>query len=255
MPKIHSYLTGANELIPWLGSFLKLFLSWYQWKSNSERFNAPSLNHHSQFGGLQEWWWDFSPVSEIWKPRDICWNCYIPLVYGVVCGQLAHLSLGNWKDIYVTHHIIIIIKSEVSTIPIVVIFFLLLCVGVGCTIIFCHLLHICTRGAGTWFPLLMCSLWCVQMIRYIIRPAGCVPLLVHYCISLSSLCSHIWRNCTSNRLVRYMLSSVCLRLSPFSQLSVIKYMGLCVFSLPNSLVMIVRTCTLSYHHQIGSMNH
>ena len=33
-------------------------------------------------------------------------------------------------------------------------------------------------------------------------------------------------------------------------------MGLCVFSLPNSPVMIVIMCTLSYHHhQIGSMNH
>ena len=42
----------------------------------------------------------------------------------------------------------------------------------------------------------------------------------------------------------------------FSQLSFVRYMGLCVFSLHNSPVMIVRMCTLSYyHHQIGSMNH
>ena len=47
---------------------------------------------------------------------------------------------------------------------------------------------------------------------------------------------------------------VCLRLRLFSQLSFFQYMGLCVFSLPNSPVMIVRMCTLSYHHQIGSMN-
>ena len=48
---------------------------------------------------------------------------------------------------------------------------------------------------------------------------------------------------------------VCLRLRQFSQLSFIQYMGLCVFSLPNSPVMIVRMSTLSYHHhQIGSMN-
>ena len=33
-------------------------------------------------------------------------------------------------------------------------------------------------------------------------------------------------------------------------------MGLCVFSLPNSPVMIERMCTLSYyHHRTGSMNH
>ena len=145
---------------------------------------------------------------------DICWNFDIPLVCRVACVQLAHSSLGNWKDICVTH--LIVIKLEVSTFPIVVIFFLLLCVGGGCTIIFCHLLHMCLGGAETLFPLLMCSLWCVQMIRYILRPAGCVPSFAHYSISLSSLCRHIWRNCTSHRLVRYMLSSVCLRLSPFS---------------------------------------
>ena len=65
-----------------------------------------------------------------------------------------------------------------------------------------------------------------------------------------------WRHWTTNMLVRYMLPSVCLRLRQFSQLSFIQYMGLCVFSLPNSPVMIVRMCTLSYHHhQTGSMNH
>ena len=57
-------------------------------------------------------------------------------------------------------------------------------------------------------------------------------------------------------LVSYMLPSVCLRLRQFSQLSFVRYMGLCVFSLPNSPAMIMRMCTLSYyHHQIGSMNH
>ena len=38
--------------------------------------------------------------------------------------------------------------------------------------------------------------------------------------------------------VRYILLSVWVRLSIFSQLSIIQYMGLCVFSLPISLVMI-----------------
>ena len=37
----------------------------------------------------------------------------IPL-YGVVCAQLAHLSLGDWKDIS-TAHVLIIIKSEESS--------------------------------------------------------------------------------------------------------------------------------------------
>ena len=58
--------------------------------------------------------------------------------------------------------------------------------------------------------------------------------------SLSSL----WRYWTSKILIRYILSSVCLRLSQISQLSVMQYMGLCVFSLPISLMMIVRICVL-----------
>ena len=40
--------------------------------------------------------------------------------------------------------------------------------------------------------------------------------------------------------VRYNLSSVWVRLSIFSQLSIIQYVGLCVFSLPISFVMIER---------------
>ena len=56
--------------------------------------------------------------------------------------------------------------------------------------------------------------------------------------------------------VRYILSSMWVRLSIFSQLSIIQYMGLCVFGLPISLVMIERIYTLSYYyHQIGSMNY
>ena len=53
--------------------------------------------------------------------------------------------------------------------------------------------------------------------------------------------------------VRYILLSVWVRLSMLSQLSIIRYMGLCVFSLSISLVMIERI--LSYYHQIGSMNY
>ena len=56
--------------------------------------------------------------------------------------------------------------------------------------------------------------------------------------------------------VTYILFSVWMRLSIFFQLSIIQYMGLCVFSLPVSLVTIERIYTLSYyHHQIGSMNY
>ena len=62
--------------------------------------------------------------------------------------------------------------------------------------------------------------------------------------------------------VRYILSTVWVRLSMFSQLCTIQYMGLCVFSLPISLVMIERIYTYIrlityicyYHYQIGSMD-
>ena len=43
-------------------------------------------------------------------------------IYGIVCIQLAHFSLGDGRDISIAH-VIILIKSEVSTLPIVIIFF------------------------------------------------------------------------------------------------------------------------------------
>ena len=50
----------------------------------------------------------------------------------------------------------------------------------------------------------------------------------------------IWRHWTYKMPVRYNLSSAWVRLSIFSQLCIIQYVGLCVFSLPISLVMIER---------------
>ena len=41
---------------------------------------------------------------------------------GLYCVQLAHFSIGDWKDISIAH-VIINIESEVSTFPIVFIFF------------------------------------------------------------------------------------------------------------------------------------
>ena len=67
-----------------------------------------------------------------------------------------------------------------------------------------------------------------------------VRLFVHYTISLSSLCKLIWGHWTYKMPVRYSLSSVWVRLSIFSQLSIIQNMGLYVFSLPIPLVMIER---------------
>ena len=83
-----------------------------------------------------------------------------------------------------------------------------------------------------------------------------IRLFVHNTISLSSLGKLIWRHWSYKMPVRYILSSVWVRLSVFSQLSIIQYMGLCVFSLPISLVMTEMKYTLSYnYHQIQSMNY
>ena len=65
-------------------------------------------------------------------------------------------------------------------------------------------------------------------------------LFVQYTISLSSLCKLIWRHWTYKMPVRYILSSVWVRLSIFSPLYIIPYVRLYGFSLPISLVMIER---------------
>ena len=65
-------------------------------------------------------------------------------------------------------------------------------------------------------------------------------LFVQYTISLSSLCKLIWRHWTYKMPVRYILLNVWVRLSIFSPLSIKQYVGLYVFSLPISLVMIER---------------
>ena len=60
-------------------------------------------------------------------------------------------------------------------------------------------------------------------------------------VSVFPVLYRIWWHWTSKTLVRYILSSVCLRLNQFSQLSFMQCMGL---SLPISFMMIVRICIL-----------
>ena len=65
-------------------------------------------------------------------------------------------------------------------------------------------------------------------------------LFVQYTISLSSWCKPIWRHWTYKMPVRYVLSSVWVRFSIFSPLSILQYVGLYVLSWTISLVMIER---------------
>ena len=58
-------------------------------------------------------------------------------------------------------------------------------------------------------------------------------------------CALFWRHWTYKMPARYILSSVWVRLSIFSPLSIIQYVGLPVFSLPISIVMIERIYILS----------
>ena len=146
--------------------------------------------------------------------------------------------LGEWKDIYIAH-VIIIIKSEVSTFPIVIIFFR------GCVPEM-----LVTSYSVTYFiyvpgkPGICFHYYCVVYDECEYSDtfwlADRTRLFVQYTISLSSLCKIIWRHWTYKMPVRYILSSVWVRLSIFSPLSIIQYLGLHVFSLPISVVMIER---------------
>ena len=69
-------------------------------------------------------------------------------------------------------------------------------------------------------------------------------LFVQYANSLSSLCQRIRRHWTYKMPVRYILSSVWVRLSILSPLFIIQYVGLYVFSLVISLMMIERRCVV-----------
>ena len=64
------------------------------------------------------------------------------------------------------------------------------------------------------------------------------PSHYHHCVNF------IWSHWTVKMPVRCNLSSVWVRLSIFSQLSILQYVGLCVFSLPIFFVMIDRTYIL-----------
>ena len=168
-----------------------------------------------------------------------------------MCTNITVRGPGTKLMVYWIHPIIFV----TSTFPIVVIF-LRGCVSEMVVLWYSVIYYICIPGTlGPCFHY-WCSVYGICKWSDTLWPVGRGRLFADYTISLSSLCRFIWRHWTTKMFVRYMMSSVCLRLRQFSQLSFIQYMGLCVFSLPNSPVMIVRMCTLSYyHHQTGSMNH
>ena len=106
-------------------------------------------------------------------------------------------------------------------------------------IIFCHLLNIRSGKTGNVASLLLCSLWWVQIFGYVLacRSYSFVCTVHHPIIIIVQTYLKVW---TYKMSVRYILSSVWVRLNIFSPLSIIQYVGLYVFSLPISLVMIER---------------
>ena len=72
-------------------------------------------------------------------------------------------------------------------------------------------------------------LWYSQIIEYI-KDWWLYSFVCKWHFSLAALCKCIWQYSTSKMLVRYILSSVCLRLSWYSQLSYIWYIWGCVYS-------------------------
>ena len=135
---------------------------------------------------------------------------------------------GDWKDISIAH-VIVIIKSEVSTFPIVLIFFRRCVPEMFVT---SYSVTYCMYVPGK--PGICFHYYCVVYDECKYSDTFCLAdrtrLFVQYTISLSSLCKFIWRHWTYKMPVRYILSSVWVCLSIFSPLSIIHHVGLYVFS-------------------------
>ena len=114
-----------------------------------------------------------------------------------------------------------------------------LCAWDVCYIIFCHLLYI---HSGKWEFVFISIVQFMMSVNSRIRFGFQIvfvcmyitPAHYHHCANF------IGRYWTYKMPVRYNLSSVWVRFSIFSQLSIIQYVGLCVFSLPIPFVMIER---------------
>ena len=130
---------------------------------------------------------------------------------------------------------------EVSTFPIVIIFFRGCVPEMFITSHFTYCIYI--PGKNGILLSLLRSLWRVHISDTFWFADG-IRLFVHYIISLSSLCELIWRHWTYKMPGIYILSTVWIRLSIFSQLSIIRYMGLYVLSLPIFRLMIERNYIL-----------
>ena len=97
------------------------------------------------------------------------------------------------------------------------------------------------------------SVLAMELLLSCIKPSMLSETASHYHHCANS----IWRHWSYKMPVRYNMSSVWVRFCIFSQLSIVEYVGLCVFSLTYYLCDDWENIyTLSYHHhQIGNMNY
>ena len=150
-------------------------------------------------------------------------------------GHPKHL----WNKNISIAHVIIIIKLEVSTFPIVIIFSVVVCLR-------CLLHHILSLIAYEFrenqefvFIIIRQFLMSTNIrisfgLQIVLVCFYSTSFHYHHCANLSEGVKLI------KSPSKYILSSVWVRLSIFSTLSIIQYVGLYVFSLPISLVMIER---------------
>ena len=91
--------------------------------------------------------------------------------------------------------------------------------------------HIVPTKYAFLFQALLCN---NDVCKYLgtLGPESRINIFAHCTISLPSLCRLVWKHWTCKLFVRYILSSVFVRLNPLSQLTLVQYMGLCVFVLP-----------------------
>ena len=136
-----------------------------------------------------------------------CYSHRLPFIvnttYQAVCVQLAHFSLADWKDVSIAH-VIMIIKSEVSTFPIVIIFFHV-CVPEMLATSYSVTYFIYIPGKPEFlFSLLLRSLWWVRIVGRVLACRSysyvCCTSHYHHCASLN------WRHWTYKMIVRYILS-------------------------------------------------
>ena len=142
------YMLVNKDILTWVEPGVRLVGSTTAGQSKA-RFENSKKKYQTHNPTLWLWWMEFFSINEMCSTSsswimmiisnnlklvnacrvylvEVCPTCcsitFVIKINGVVCVQLTHFSSGDWKDIFIAH-VIIIIKSEVSTFPIVIIFF------------------------------------------------------------------------------------------------------------------------------------